>query len=320
MGKTNTALKNMFSIKSIFSDLINGLYFAGNDVVHPCELEQIDTAMGLIIQGSDAKKNNVERIRDLAMRWKSHMDVILYFVEFQDKVHYGMPVKNMLYDGLSYLEQMKELWYEVSEDDPAKQVGTADMFSQFRKEDKLRPVITLVFYCGDEWEGPLSIYDMLEFNENTMTVLKKYIPNYHINIVNPNNLEDISVFKRDLQMIFGMVKLKTQKNDMKDFVSKNADYFENVGIEIVYGIEAMVGSDFLSKNISNRTETGGVNVCKAFEDMVEEGRELGIEEGLDQGIKGIVAILRELAIADDIILEKLVKQFELTELEANAYL
>ena len=107
MGKTNTALKNMFSIKSIFSDLINGLYFAGNDVVHPCELEQIDTAMGLIIQGSDAKKNNVERIRDLAMRWKSHMDVILYFVEFQDKVHYGMPVKNMLYDGLSYLEQMK---------------------------------------------------------------------------------------------------------------------------------------------------------------------------------------------------------------------
>ena len=316
LGKFNTALKNMFSIKPIFADLVNGIYFKGRQVVSPSELELIDTSTGLIIKDSNAKKINVERIRDLAMCWKGQADIVLYFVEFQDKVHYGMPVRNMMYDSLSYLEQMRELWYEVLKEDPSKRIGTADMFSRFRKGDKLRPVITLVFFCGDCWDGPTSIFEMLDIGDETTEFLKEYIPNYHINIVNPNDIEDLRVFKKDLQMIFGMVQSKQCKTDMRNLVTDNIEYFENVGIEIVYGIEAMVGSDFLSKSHSNRTETGGVNVCKAFNDMVEEGR----EEERVVGIRKLVATLRELDAEESVIINALVKQYELTDSEVKKYL
>ena len=161
-----------------------------------------------------------------------------------------------------------------------------------------------------------------------MEIIGEYIPNYHINIVNPNKIKDLSVFDKDLQMIFGMVQLKQCKNDMITFVTENKDYFENVDIEIVYGVEAMVGSDFLSKNSKNRTITGGVNVCKAFNDMIEEGRELGIEEGRELGIEEerlagiykLITALQELGTTDDVIISALVKQYGLTEEKAVEYL
>jgi len=121
-------------------------------------------------------------------------------------------------------------------------------------------------------------------------------------------------------MIFGMVQLKQCKNDMITFVTENKDYFENVDIEIVYGVEAMVGSDFLSKNSKNRTITGGVNVCKAFNDMIEEGRELGIEEERLAGIYKLITALQELGTTDDVIISALVKQYGLTEEKAVEYL
>lgn len=153
-----------------------------------------------------------------------------------------------------------------------------------------------------------------------MEIIGEYIPNYHINIVNPNKIKDLSVFDKDLQMIFGMVQLKQCKNDMITFVTENKDYFENVDIEIVYGVEAMVGSDFLSKNSKNRTITGGVNVCKAFNDMIEEGRELGIEEERLAGIYKLITALQELGTTDDVIISALVKQYGLTEEKAVEYL
>ena len=145
-----------------------------------------------------------------------------------------------------------------------------------------------------------------------MEIIGEYIPNYHINIVNPNKIKDLSVFDKDLQMIFGMVQLKQCKNDMITFVTENKDYFENVDIEIVYGVEAMVGSDFLSNNSKNRTITGGVNVCKAFNDMIEEERLAGIYK--------LITALQELGTTDDVIISAFVKQYGLTEEKAVEYL
>ncbi len=57
---------------------------------------------------------NVHRYRDIVMRWQRAAEKEMYLVilacETQSKVHYAMPIRGMVYDGLIYLEQSKYLW------------------------------------------------------------------------------------------------------------------------------------------------------------------------------------------------------------------
>ena len=54
--------------------------------------------------------------------------------------------------------------------------------------------------------------------------------------------------------------------------------------------------------------------------MVEEGRELGIEEERAAGIRKLVATLRELDAEDCAIVDALVKQYDLADSEAKTFL
>ena len=56
-------------------------------------------------------------------------------------MHYAMSVRNMLYDGLSYVGQIQRMWNKNVE-----KMSTAEFLSKFRKDDRLIPVLTLVFY------------------------------------------------------------------------------------------------------------------------------------------------------------------------------
>lgn len=42
-------------------------------------------------------------------------------------------------------------------------------------------------------------------------ILKRVIPNYHINLLNVNKIEQVSQFKTDLQVVFGMLKYRNDK-------------------------------------------------------------------------------------------------------------
>ena len=64
-------------------------------------------------------------------------------------------------DGLNYVKQCEEIRKENKKN---KRLKTADEFlSGIRQEDRLKPVVTLVIYFGEEeWDGPLTLKDMLE--------------------------------------------------------------------------------------------------------------------------------------------------------------
>ena len=82
--------------------------------------------------------------------------------ESQDKIHYAMPQKVMLYDGMDYEEQIRNLWKQRMEcqkqarriGKPLEHLTAAEYLSRFRKNDRLIPIISLVFYYGsDPWDG-----------------------------------------------------------------------------------------------------------------------------------------------------------------------
>lgn len=78
---------------------------------------------------------------------------VLLANESQDKIHYAMPQKVMLYDGMDYEEQIRNLWKQRMEcqkqarriGKPLEHLTAAEYLSRFRKNDRLIPIISLVF-------------------------------------------------------------------------------------------------------------------------------------------------------------------------------
>ena len=87
----------------------------------------------------------LKRYRDLCMRQDDSVLQIILGCENQSEIDYSMPIRTMLYDALKYTEQQNNLGLRKRKD------GTY-YHSKLRKDDKVLPVLTLIFYYGDkEW-------------------------------------------------------------------------------------------------------------------------------------------------------------------------
>ena len=110
MGKGNAAVREWMSNPIRFSDLYNGIVFQGKQVVLPEELEPAEGETDILLEDKKQKVQEIHRYRDIVMRWKKGALLVLLACENQEKVHYAMAVRNMLYDSLSYVCQIQQLW------------------------------------------------------------------------------------------------------------------------------------------------------------------------------------------------------------------
>lgn len=62
------------------------------------------------------------------------------------------------------------------------------------------------------------------------------------------------------------------------------------------------------------------NMCKAFEDMRQEGFDEGIEKGIEKGIRALIQTCKELGISDDVIIEKCAEKYEMTKETVGKYM
>ena len=283
MAKKAAAVKQWIGNRTRFADLFNVKIFDGVQVIKPEDLEPVEGETHILIQTKDGKKQEIHRYRDITMRWKGKMDFMILACENQDKVHYAMPVRTMLYDGLSYVQQMKLMW-ELRDKD--EKVEDDEFLSKFCKDDKICPVITLVFYFGEkEWDASEDLYGMFDIEEllRTNDDLKKYIPNYKINLVDVERLENLAMFQEDLQVIFGLLKCRKDKQKLKKYVEENKEFFKNVDVDTGMVIGAFMNSNSIMNEIKNQNEEGRVDMCKAMEDWAAEERAEGRLEGRLEG-------------------------------------
>ena len=272
MAKKAAAVGQWMKNRRRFADVFNAKVFDGAQVIKPEELETIEGETHMLIQTKDGKKQEIHRYRDITMRWKGKMDLMILACENQDKIHYAMPVRTMLYDGLSYVQQMKLMW---DLRDETEEIMEDEFLSKFCKDDKICPVITLVFYFGEkEWDASLDLYGMFEIEEilRTNEDLKKYIPNYTINLIDAERLENLAVFQRDLQVIFGLLKCRKDKKKLKQYVKDNRDFFKSVDMDTGMVIGAFINSSIIMNGMRNQEEGGIVDMCKAMEDWAADER------------------------------------------------
>lgn len=136
MGKGHIAVNKYMSDKARFAYLVNGKLFGGEQVVLPEELEKVEGESEILLEDKNQRTSGKTRYRDVIMRWKKGVDFCFFGCENQSEIHYAMPVRNMLYDSLSYTNQIAELWKSHN-----KGIGEglepAEYLFHFRKRDKI---------------------------------------------------------------------------------------------------------------------------------------------------------------------------------------
>ncbi len=200
----------------------------------------------------------------------------------------SMPVRKMLYDSLSYVEQTKEIWESHQINQEQEKMSNAEYLSRFKKDDKLVPVITAVFYYGTkEWDGSVDLYGMFpdnDFLEND--VMRKYIPNYWINLINVDSIDDIECFRTDLKEIFGMMKCRKDERALVDYMNANEDYFRHVDGETYRAIgELLQSKQILEKSVSKEEMECEKDMCKALEDLYQHGKRDGEDKKLREQVE-----------------------------------
>lgn len=167
MGKVDIATKQYMSHRDVIADVFNFYIYDGRQVIKPEKLQKIDTAEVALPYGNDVEIA-VQKLRDNIMLWTMAMDdkaaYAVLGIENQDKIHYAMAVKNMLYDALQYAKQVEEAKrsYRNGLNKKRIKLNSEEFLSGLKKADRLMPVITLVVYFGDkDWDGAKSIHEML---------------------------------------------------------------------------------------------------------------------------------------------------------------
>ena len=113
MGTKDDMAREYLGQNERFADLCNYVLFDGKRIIDANDLEERDVSELVGVLGIDQKKVYYQqRWRDLlkqvVIKCTGKVYIVLLGVENQTRVHYAMPVRNMLYDALNYSSQVKD--------------------------------------------------------------------------------------------------------------------------------------------------------------------------------------------------------------------
>ena len=278
MGLVDTVTKAYMEDNSVFADAFNYLIYGGKPVVDPAQLQELDTteiALPFGAQDNEGKQweEAIQKYRDVlksaVIKQDDDAAYILLGIENQTDIHYAMPVRNIIYDALQYGKQVADISakHRKSKSD-SKGHSRDEYLSGFYKNDRITPVITLVLHFGaDEWDGPLSLHEMMDVkNESILS----FVQDYRMHLIDPAKLktEDLKRFSTSLREVIGYIKYSKNKERLTEFLKSNPRMLVEANAARV--IKAVTNTPL---DIPDGAEV--IDVCKAVEEMINEGEERG---------------------------------------------
>lgn len=250
-----------------------------------------------------------QKYRDLLKLWEAKTDnnaiYIVLGAEIQNNVHYAMPIKDALYDMIGYSNQVavKKRSYtnkknsdgELSVDDGVVKIKlTSDEFlSGLKKGEKLMPIITAVVYIGDKpWDGPRTLHDMLDIKNEA---LKKFIPNYWINLISPADMDEDEFKKFHTELSYAMRLIKHQKYDADKIIAEEGH--KMISAETAHFLKSAMKLD-----LEFEEKDGGVDMCEALE------RRYKLEK-----ILAVIDYMKDEGKSENDIITKIVEKFNVTK-------
>ena len=257
VGQKDILLKDYFT-PDVFADAINAILYDGKSVVTPEKMRTIDIETQHVEEKDGDIKADV-RFRDLAKVVEVDDAIYcLFAIEHQSVEDYTMPLRIMEYDVREYLRQVK---------------------SNKGVQVQIKPIITIVMYWkADKWNQPLSVKDM--FDKNTVKWLEDnglggYIQDYRMHLFEPCAEDNLDKFKTELKDVIAYVKYSKSTEALKDY---NEKYKPDLTKSTVTLINELTNSKYVFIEGKER-----LDMCEAFEGLIEEGRAKGRTEGRAEG-------------------------------------
>ena len=259
VGQKDILLKDYFT-PDVFADAINAILYDGKSVVTPEKMRAIDIETQHVEEKDGDIKADV-RFRDLAKIVEVDDAIYcLFAIEHQSVEDYTMPLRIMEYDVREYLRQVKN--------NKGIQV-------------QIKPIITIVMYWkADKWNQPVSVKDM--FDKNTVRWLEDnglggYIQDYRMHLFEPGAVkeEDLEKFKTELKDVIAYVKYSKSTEALKEYNEKHKPDLTKSTVTL---INELTNSKYVFIEGKER-----LDMCEAFEGLIEEGRAKGRTEGRAEG-------------------------------------
>lgn len=296
MGRKDLSQKTFFDNVKNFSGICNGVLFHGKEVIKPEELEGTSTEYLYLDKG-----NVAQRYVDVAKRWKKKdLTIAIVAIEGQSEVDYRMVFRNMLLEALNYNHQWKRKKVRYK-----KKMGLSDseFLSGVSKTDKFLPVVTIVIYLGEkEWDGATDLYEMLELDDE----LKPYISNYQLNLFDYHKYDSFEFFQGEERVLFEVLSCANNKDKMYQILKENGPIEQDTAMLLSELINVKEIQEYLVVDEEGKEK---VDMCRAFEDFKEEGRE--------EGICASVKLCQSFDATKQVTIEKIAQVFSLTKEDAE---
>lgn len=269
--KTDVVLKDFWRQTERFADLFNAVVFQGKEVLKPEALQEMDTDMSGTIRFKDYEESLV-RTRDVVKKMAFGVEFAVLGIEAQQRIHYAMPLRTLLYDGMGYLKEYQQI--SRSRKTEAGGMTEDEFLSGMRREDRLHPIISLVVYYSEHvWDGPMCLKDMVvEMPEE----IERIFSDYKMNLVQVRESDQYVFHNEDVKTIFE-VSREIFKGNFDKIRTKYKDK------EIKSELITVIGKITDSAELMRQGSSQEVNMCTALEKLKEEGRQEGRLEGREEG-------------------------------------
>lgn len=310
LADKDTITKAYMQDHETFADVFNFLLYDGKQIIKPEQLRPLDTAAIALPYGESEMPVPVQKYRDILNMVTAMEDddtaYLLLGIENQSDMHYAMPVRDMLYDALQYVQQI-EFAARSHRQGSVKPESKAEFLSGFYRTDRLLPVVTLTLYFGaDEWTAPKSLHEMLSVKDENIL---KFISDYRMNLIAPADIadEDFAKFHTELNQALKYVKYSKDKQKLRQMMQEDAAY-KTVTRRTADMVNIVTGSNLRYTDGEER-----VDMCEAIEEM----RKDAMNEGK---IEGILSTLSDLVRKGLLTLAQAAEQAGMTvpEFEAKA--
>ena len=208
------------------ADLINGYVCNGKEEVHAKDIKEVDNKLTLRIN-ERPKLTQKTLLRDVVRKVAFGTTFLILDMENQSVVDYSYPLRELGYIYGEYEKQHRKIrrllrksksWRNISE----------NMYG-YGKEDKMHPTIVFLLYSGkDEWDGPLSLHDMLDMKGVPESIRDKIL-DLNINLINIREMseESLNSFKTDIKNVFRLIKSSENKEQIVKIINED-DYYKDI--------------------------------------------------------------------------------------------
>ena len=314
--KPDIVLKNYWNNNEQFADLFNAVLFQGRQVIKPEELESMDTEESTVMEHREYAES-IQAARDIIKIQKRFrpnggayaVDLVMYGLENQEHIHYGMPLRVMIYDCGTYKKQFDSNAQKYKD---SEGLTRDEYLSRMKKTDRFIPVITVVVYYGEKpWDGAVTLHGMLNIPDE----IAEYVNDYKMLLVEARE-NKLTLHNINNMDFFNLLKILAEQNKTAhDKKSQALAYAKEHKVDTSV-LLTVAGTSNYNIDLNALSQKGESIMYSVFEETREEGRIEGEREGM---AKGVIKMGVNFNLSKTQILEALQKNMDISIQKAEEY-